>query len=276
MPMLHEFDTQAVHSPDDPEPDTQHTWTFPHPFDRRPRLAHGFRELDIAKGADICVKSTIQYFTRNWADCHITTWDDTTLHSAIDDIFAIPSGDDDFRIGSHMRNLLVEPDDPASVRVDFERPFEAPPKVVVFLNYIDLDKDKTWRLRTSATDIDADGFTLTIESWADTTLNAAQASWIAYPHDREHIFSTSVNTLDIRPWNQPQLRQSRAITFGDVQFRENPKVFVALNCIDIDRKANLRINAYADGVSRTGLVWHIDSWGDTVLYGGGASIIAFE
>jgi hypothetical protein len=163
---------------------------------------------------------------------------------------------------------LVEPQDPASVRVDFERPFITPPKVVVFLNYIDLDHSRNWRLKTTATDIDVNGFTLKIETWLDTILYAAQACWIAYPEDREHIFSTSVHTT-----NWPQLR---SITFNDVEFWKAPSVFIALNYIDIDCKANFRISAYANGVSRAGLVWHIDSWADTILYSAGATIIAFN
>ena len=90
--------------------------------------------------------------------------------------------------------------------------------------------------------------------------------------------STSVSTNDIRPWNQPQLRQSKQITFdaNTVEFWKEPEVFVGLNTIDLDHGSNLRIKAYVDNVSRTGLTWNIDSWDDSILYEGGASIIAFN
>lgn len=144
--------------------------------------------------------------------------------------------------GEHMRDLINNPNNPASVRVDFERPFITPPKVTTFFNYIDLDKKHNWRLRTHATDIDVDGFTLTIETWSDTILYAAQACWIAYPEDEPHIFSTSVNTGDVRPWNLPQLQHCREIPFlNNVEFLKDPTVFVALNSLDIDCNANLRI-----------------------------------
>ncbi|KAF9222869.1 hypothetical protein BS17DRAFT_160884 [Gyrodon lividus] len=276
MPVLCEFNTETVHPATDPEPDTQETLDFPHPFVARPRLPHGLRELDIDKNANIRVKSTNQYFTKTWADCHITTWGDTTLYRAIDDVFVLPPANLEFLTGEHMRNLLVDSNDPASVRIHFEREFITPPKVVVFLNYIDLDNTRNWRLKTTATDIDVNGFTLNIESWGDTILYAAQACWIAYPEDEEHIFSMSANTADVRPSNQPQLQQSKSITFKNVEFWKNPSVFIALNAIDIDCKANLRINAYVDGISRTGLVWHIDAWADTIIYSAGASIIAFN
>jgi len=276
MPILCEHDTQTVHSPANPAPDTQGTLNFPHPFVARPRLPHGFRELDVGGNADIRAKATLQYFTKDWADCHITTWDNTALYSAVDDVFVLAPADMEFLTGEHLRHLLSDSNDPASVRVKFERPFVTPPKVVVFFNYIDLDKNHNWRLKTTATDIDVNGFTLNIETWEDTILHAAQACWVAYPEDREHIFSTSVNTTDIRPPNQPQLQQSKAITFDKVELWKNPTVFVALNYLDIDCKKNLRINAHVSDVSRTGLVWHLDAWGDTILYAAGASIIAFN
>ena len=276
MPALCEFDTQSVRPPANTRPDTRATVNFPRQFAARPRLSHGFRSLDIDKRANIRAKSTIQSYTKNWADCHITTWGGTPLYSGIDQLFILAPNDLDFLTGEHIRNLLDDPTDPASVRVDFERSFVTPPKVVVFFNYIDLDKNRNWRLKTTAEDIDVSGFTLSIETWGDTVLHGAQACWIAYPEEREHIFSTSVNTMDVRPWYVPQVEQNGEIEFDGVEFWKTPSVFIALNSFDIDCEANFRINAFVHDVSETGLVWHLDSWGDTILYSAGASIIAFN
>ena len=255
---------------------SQGTLNFPRPFIDRPRLAHGIRELDVGNNANICVTSILQNITENSADCKISPMGDTTLYSAAVDVLALAPGDLDFLTGEHTRDLWADPDDPASVRIDFERPFPTPPKVLVFFNCIDLDKNRVWRLKTTATDIDVDRFTLNIETWADTIFYAARVGWIAYPEDHEHIFSTSINTMDVRPWDQPQPKQSSKIKFDAVGFWKNPSVFIALNAIDVDCKANLRVNAYVDGVSTTSLTWHIDSWDNTLLYSAGATIIAFN
>ncbi|KAF8258540.1 hypothetical protein EI94DRAFT_1754359 [Lactarius quietus] len=255
---------------------SQSTLNFPRPFVDRPRLAHGIRELDIGKNANICVTSTLQNITASSADCQISALGDTTLYSGAVDVFALAPGDLDFLTGEHTRDLWADPDDPASARIGFERLFSTPPRVVVFFNCIDLDKNRVWRLKTTATDIDREGFTLNIETWSDTIFYAARVGWIAYPEDHEHIFSTSINTMDVRPWDQPQPKQSKKIGFHQVEFWKTPSVFIALNFLDIDCKANLRLNAYVDSVSTTGLVWHIDSWDNTVLYSAGATIIAFN
>ena len=248
---------------------------FPLPFVARPRLPHGTRYLDIDKTGHVMVKSTIPFFTKDWANCCFSTSSGAKLYRGIDDVFALAPGDMDFLTGEHMRYLWKEPNAPASVRIDFERPFNTPPKVVVFFNCLEFMAGHNRRVVTDASNIDANGFTLNIETWSDTNLYCAQTCWIAYPEDREHIFSTSVSTGGVRPRNEPQHEHSAEISFKSVEFFKRPSVFIALNYLDMDCKANLRINAYVDGVSMTRLVWHIDSWEDTVLYGAGASIIAF-
>ena len=191
-------------------------------------------------------------------------------------MFALAPGDLEFLTGEHMRNNWENPNSPASVRIDFERPFLTPPKVVVFFNCIHLGRPENWRLKTTATDIDVDGFTLHIRTWSDTDFGAARVGWIAYPEDRAHIFSTSISTEDIRPANQPRHQHSKEISVNSAEFLKTPSVFIALNSIDIDSKASLRVNAYVDNVTTTSLVWHIDSRYDTALYSAGATIIAFN
>ncbi|KAI9450623.1 hypothetical protein BJY52DRAFT_1356350 [Lactarius psammicola] len=255
---------------------TQRSLNFPCPFVDVPRLAHGIRGLDIGNEDRVRFMSTLQHITKSSADCHITTWANTILYSAVADVFALAPCDLDFLTGEHMRSLWKNPNDPASVRIDFERPFVTPPKVVVFLNCFDFDKSHNWRLKTTATDIDVEGFMLNIETWSDTTFYAARVGWIAYPEDRGHIFSTSVNTQDIRPANQPQHRHSKEILFNSVEFTKKPSAFIALNSLDISNNGNLHIIAYVDGISTTHLVWHIDACGSTTLYSAGATIIAFN
>ena len=257
---------------------TQRTFYFPRTFVDRPRIAHGLRQLDVANNANIRVSSTFHNLTKSSADCDIITWSDTTLGTAVTSVFAIAPGELDILTGEHMRSVWKDPTAPSSVRIDFERPFQTPPKVVVFLNCIDLERSRNWRLQATASDIDVDGFTLYVGPYLDTIFYAARVGWIAYPEDREHIFSTSVSTLDLCPVDQPQQRHSQeiSISLDSVNFHKTPSVFVALNSFDIGCNANFRINAYVKNVSKTSLVWHIDTYADTVLYSAGATIIAFN
>ncbi|KAI9457315.1 hypothetical protein BJY52DRAFT_1212579 [Lactarius psammicola] len=268
MPSLLSFDTGTQ--------STEVTLGFSRPFVSRPRLPHGIRHLDMDSDHPIKVQSEIPFITKDWANCRFFTWGGAILHRGIGDVFALAPGDLEFLTGEHLRYPWKDPNSPASVRIDFERPFVTPPKVVVFFNLISFNESRNWRAITTASDIDAKGFTLNIETWSDTIFHRAQACWIAYPEDREHIFSTSVSTIDIRPTYNRQHQHNKEISFKSVEFFKKPSVFMALNYLDIDCKTNLRLNAYVDDISTTSLVWHIDSWDDTVIYAAGATIIAFN
>lgn len=275
MPVLCKFGSQSFE-----QSGRETILNFPRPFVARPRLPHGIRFLDTPNDNTILrlllVRSTIPFFTKDWANCQFPAYTGSTLNGGgFGDVFALAPSDLDFLTGEHMRYIVKDPSAPASVRIDFERPFVTPPKVVVFFNRVEFDKNHNWRVITTASDIDVNGFTLNIETWSDTILHCAQTCWIAYPEDREHIFSTSVNTMDLRPWNLPQPQHSKEISFNSVEFLKTPSVFIALNHLDIDCKANLRVNAYVDSISTTRMVWHINTWADTVLYAAGATIIAF-
>jgi H-type lectin domain len=228
----------------------------------------------MGKNANIRAKVTTENITRTSATYHFTSWLDTTNYSGSSNSLNLAPSNLEFLTGEHMRCLISDPKSPASTRIRFQRPFITPPKVVVFFNYIDLDKRRNWRLKTTATDIDINGFTLNIETWDDTILYAAQAAWVAYPEDKPYIFSTSVNTHEVRAWYKPQLTQSKSINFADVEFLKDPNVFVAWNMFDIDCCANFRLSMYADNITQQGLTWHIDTWMDTVLYSAGATIVA--
>ncbi|KAM6496806.1 hypothetical protein JOM56_007279 [Amanita muscaria] len=270
MSTVTSFDTTTVRSWDNPQHDTFDTVKFPRPYVAPPRLPHGLRQLEIDHRWNIRVLSPIENIQRDSAVYHVSTWHDTKLYSGILDSLNLAPANLDIMCGEHRRDS----NSPNNVRINFERPFVTPPKVVVFFNAFDLCRSKNWRLNTTATNIDKWGFTLNINTWADTIFHSAQVGWIAYPEDRENIFSTSVNTKDVRPSYKPQLQQGKNISFGNAKFSKYPDVFVALNEFDIDNNARFRIKAYVDNVSTKGLTWHIDSWADTILYSAAATIIA--
>ena len=274
MSMVTTFDTELVRRWDRPRADTFATLMFPRPFVAPPRLPCGFRKLDIDRRANIRARATIEDIRYDAAIYHVISWADTTLYRGVVDSLNLAPASLEFLSGTYMRNLEVDPDSPRSVRIDFERPFVTPPKVVVFVNHIDLDRSRNWRLSTTASDVDATGFTLIIDSYSDTILNAAQVDWVAYPEDREQIFSASVSTARVRLGAGPQSMHSESVDFGNIEFCNTPSVFVALNAFDISCGANLRINTYVDNVTARGLTWHIESWSNTVLYYASATIIA--
>jgi H-type lectin domain-containing protein len=63
--------------------------------------------------------------------------------------------------------------------VTFERHFSAPPVVHLGVVGLDASKQDNLRLRVSAEDISATGFTIVVETWLHTHLWAVDVSWLA-------------------------------------------------------------------------------------------------
>lgn len=273
------FNTMETRQWNQPGQEAVKRQVFPKDLGAPPRMALGLAWLDVANTANLRVNAFADNISARSADVHINAWADTRLYSAGCTWFCEPpSTYADFQVGQfstqedHAWNTEQAK---TSRRIKFPRSYGAAPKVVVWLNQLDMASDKNWRVAATATDIDASGFTINIETWADSRLYSAAAAWIAYPADKHGVVSGSYSTLDIRPWDKPQLQNTGREDFQAGALHSTPTVLMALNRLDIDHNANLRLKLSADSVSKDGMQWHIDSWCDTTLYSAGASYIAF-
>lgn len=238
----------------------------------------GLTWLDIDRKANIRIKGYTDNVQPTTVKVHLDSWADTTLYSAGCTWMDIAANDRDFQCGSFATtddHPWNQPQATTSRRINFTQPYAQPPQVVVWLNQLDMDKGHNWRVKAYASDINATGFTIHIDTWADTILYSATTSWIAHPSNRTNIASGSYNVTDVRPWNTPQLNNSKAITFSK-QFERTPKVYSAINVMDIGNTGNLRLKMSQTDITNRGMTWHLDSWADTVLYQVGASYIAVQ
>lgn len=160
-------------------------------------------------------------------------------------------------------------------RILFDRPYASPPKVIVWLNQLDMAHNKNWRVEATATDVTADGFTIHLDTWSDSVLFSATAAWIAHPSSKAGVTSGSYNTTDVRGLYPPRLRTEGRVDFPAGTFTATPTVLVAFNKLDVDCVNNLRAKLSAESVSQCGMNWHIYGWSNTQLYSAGASYIAF-
>jgi hypothetical protein len=140
-------------------------------------------------------------------------------------------------------------------------------------------KNFNWRVEAYPShDVSTTGFTININTWADSILYSADASWIAYvePTDHVRIYSGAADTRQYRPWSPAQLKNGARIDFPTGTFDRLPKtLLLAVNRFDFDYRHNLRFKAYADMISEVGFRWQVDSWADSLCYGAGVAFIAF-
>ncbi|PUU81428.1 hypothetical protein B9Z19DRAFT_1077219 [Tuber borchii] len=271
------WNTRDVRPPYKPQEVTAKSITFGTPFSAPPKLPIGFNLLDLNNSTNIRAIASADDITKEGFTVSLSTWGDGMLHAAGASWFELSRSYYEYQTGE----FSTEDDHPwdkpqmkTSRRINFARPFITPPKVIVFLRQLDMDKKKCYRIRTFVSSIEANGFTIHIDTWADSILYRAVAGWIAYPGDRPYIFSCTANTEEFHTWENPQLLHSKSIGFDGVQFWRTPSVFMAINSLDFERLANLRIKVKAKNVTPTGLTWRMDSWGDSIFRSAGASILA--
>ncbi|KAF8436674.1 hypothetical protein BGX38DRAFT_1214242, partial [Terfezia claveryi] len=153
---------------------------FPDP----PAIIIGINSLEIDRGANIRVKATVEDVHEHLFGAHIRTWLNTRLCSAGCTWLAAPRGHPYFQVGTFDTTKVYSPRNPQQLtycKIVFKHPYEAPPKVVVWLNKLDLSQDNNGRIIAFATDISATGFTVHINTWHNTELYQAGISWFAYP-----------------------------------------------------------------------------------------------
>ncbi|KAF9808969.1 hypothetical protein IEO21_07658 [Rhodonia placenta] len=269
------FNTGEVRPWNKPQLLTSRDIAFDKPFVAAPQLPIGLNWLDIDANADIRVKAYATNITKESFTAHIDSWSDTTFYSGGANWPIITPAHLEYQCGQFSTEEDHPWDKPQTTtqrRISFSRPFVTPPKVICFFNQVDIDKNHNWRAKTYVSDVDATGFTIHIDTWFDTILYSATAGWVAYPEDREYVFSGTANTMDVRPWEKPQLENSAQVKVP-FDFWKVPKVFMAINQFDIECGHNLRLKVHADNVTANGFTWHIDSWNDTVQYSAGFSYL---
>lgn len=243
-------------------------------------LPIGLNSLDVDRRANLRIQASIdcaapdtEYAAKPVV--HLNAWDDTILYHAGCTWLDVCKHDRDFQFGTYTTGSMSWNSGKPSIEIKFDKPYTTAPKIVVWLKELDVANNANCRIGASASDITTTGFKLTIKTWADTTLYKATATWIAHPSNRPNIMSGSFNISDIRPWNQPQLKNSKKIKF-DKKFECIPRVLVALNGLDVSNDANLRVNTVAKDITTEGMTLHIDSWADTTLYWAEASYLAIH
>ena len=113
---------------------------------------------------------------------HLSTWSDGELNGAAMCWIAFPKQKKNVESGKLSTNDVRKRTNPrpkTSARVKFRQRFTQPPTVQAALNMIDAAGNADLRVDLKIENIDREGFTWILETWDDSTLYAAGASWIA-------------------------------------------------------------------------------------------------
>lgn len=273
------FETGSVHTSSvrdwrNPEPSTTCVAHFATTRNAAPptiRVGLDALDLDVVR-----VAARFRSVADNSARIEMSTWGGTHHFGSGCAWLRIPAGECDLQWGSLYTLADAPQRQTYTDRIVFGRPYAAPPKVVVFLTSLETNPNAYCRVSLYTTDVTPAGFTLHVSTWADTVLHRVGASWLAHSADRPDMCSGTFRTTDVRPHAhlQPYAQTAGRAAFWNAQFDAPPKVFAALNMLDMSHP-NARVQLRTENVTTTGMDWRCDTWEDSVLHEAGASFLAF-
>jgi hypothetical protein len=161
-----------------------------------------------------------------------------------------------------------------SKEIEFEPAYNRPPEVCVGLNQLDISKDFNIRCLAYADRITDDQFTIHTDSWSNTQLYSAGATWAEFEKTDSNYRTGTFNTLSRSQSTGPGHAVSQRIDFS-APFESDPEVMVWLSGIDVANQRNIRIETHATNIDKSGFTIHLGSEGDAIFYGGAASWIAY-
>ncbi|OQD80181.1 hypothetical protein PENANT_c038G09782 [Penicillium antarcticum] len=173
----------------------------------------------------------------------------------------------DFRLPSNPKLLNA-------TQVNFEPKYPEPPAIAVGLTELDISKEFNVRIKAYADRVTQSGFVIHADSWADTVLFSAGAAWFEVASTDTEFQIGHFDTLELRPWNEAEQQNTKRIIFEN-SFTKPPKVVVWLQGFDMDKHKCWKIAVHASNISSEGFDVHIDTWGESQLYSGSASWIAY-
>lgn len=247
--------------------------SFASPYSMPPGLPLGLNMLHIGNNDTACIAAYSNSIRKDRFDIHIDCDSNASLYGVSCSWLQVEKSDPDFQFGKHSISSANMRKRNTSL-ITFPYAYSVPPKVIAWISAFRMDSGKVWRLQTYAADITETGFTIHIDTWVDSILYTATASWLAYPADKANVFSGSFSTFDVRSSFPTLPQNSGYVDFGSGVFSAPPRIFLAIRHFDISNCRDLRLKIGVSDVSATGMNWNVDTWSGTIMYSGGASYIA--
>ncbi|KAM0812942.1 hypothetical protein AB5N19_12933 [Seiridium cardinale] len=167
------FNTVEIRPWDRPQLDSSKVFNYHRTYDRVPEILIGLTTLDIAQHTNIRIRAFVTNATTKNFTASLQSWADTTLYSASMTYLEKNSHFGYIQRGVYSNNKSRHWNQPCpkqSKRINFATPFRPSPHVMTWLQSLDMDKSKDWRIKVYPSNIDKNGFTFHADSWSDPIL----------------------------------------------------------------------------------------------------------
>jgi len=163
------------------------TVTFPVTFKSTPTVLVWLNRLDLptGPGTNFRLRASASEITKTTAKLSLETWGDgASINGAAMCWIVLPQSKKQVDCGTFGFDVFGSGNSKSGAvmrgHVTFKDGwFEREPKVLAALNMFDAKGDADLRVEVKVEEVTRDGFTWRLDTWEDSTLNAASASWIA-------------------------------------------------------------------------------------------------
>ncbi|EWG41079.1 hypothetical protein FVEG_03255 [Fusarium verticillioides 7600] len=240
---------------------------FPESYSSAPLISAGISFMDFDNSDNPRVKSLVEAVLPSQAVLNLHSSGGGGRHDAGMSWLLCPPGDADFQCGSFTTKA-----NNATQSISFDRVYSSTPKVVVFFSALDIDKSTPCRVKTYASNVTKNGFKLHIETWDSSKVLECGVSWVAVPANKSGI---AIGTFgeDENLYFNDGLNKVGAVKF-EPSFTEPPRIFLALNMLNLDRGGHTCVRISSSHVMGTQMEWRLDTWRGTSFKEAGASFIA--
>lgn len=87
-----------------------------------------------------------------------------------------------YRFDKNLPDYTLDKNDGDRVvqmEVNFPKPFEIKPEVLVSVNFLDADKETNLRYEIKTVSVSRDGFLVQVKTWGNTRINGIGGAWMA-------------------------------------------------------------------------------------------------
>ncbi|KAL8867951.1 MAG: hypothetical protein Q9174_005323 [Haloplaca sp. 1 TL-2023] len=173
------FNTTEVGKWEDHKAQNSKRINFAKPFEGQPpKIVLWLTKVDMAKDKNWRIKSYTTDVDNKGFTVHIDSWDDTIMYQAALTWLAYPANQPNVASGTFSTDDKPQQDNTATA--NFEKKFEDTPRLAMALSGFDYDHTKNLRLRLSTSAVTETGVTWHLQSWADSVMYRASASYFAW------------------------------------------------------------------------------------------------
>ncbi|KAF5371563.1 hypothetical protein D9757_010387 [Collybiopsis confluens] len=157
---------------------------FPYLYASAPNVVVFLTSLDVERTANVRVRIYANYVQPDSFTINIESWGDSTLWMAGISWFAYPKSEKGICSGTFSTNDVRPWNNPQNLnskQISFPNSgFEKPPNVFMGLNELDIERGANPRVRIESKNVTKKGMDWHIDTWAETTMWAAGASYMAF------------------------------------------------------------------------------------------------